>query len=208
MKLYSMAGTCALSVHIALEWIGAPFDVEMLAQGSNRSPRYLAINPGGQVPSLELPDKQVITQASAILMFLVDTFPQARLGCTPDQALGRAKLEETLAYLTSDVHVAFGPIFNPARFLDEQSQHDALKAKARDRVANYMTELDQRLGPVDVLLGTRSVADAYLYVLTRWVDLLLTGLHPFANLQRFRTAMEQDHAVQRALSAEGLAPCG
>ena len=207
MKLYSMAGTCALSVHIVLEWIGEPFDVEMLSPGANRSPRYLGINPGGQVPSLQLDDGQVLTQASAILMFLADTHLQARVDSAADGAFGRAKLAETLAYLTSDVHVAFGPIFNPGRFLDDQSQHEALKAEARERVAHYMAELDRRLGPVDMLLRTRSVADAYLYVLTRWVDLMPEGLRPFANLWRFRRAMEQDQAVLRALSAEGLAAC-
>ncbi len=36
MKLYSMPGTCALSVHIALEWIGAPYQLQVMARGDNR----------------------------------------------------------------------------------------------------------------------------------------------------------------------------
>ena len=56
MKLYSMAGTCALSVHIVLEWIGAPYEVEVMARGDNHADAYLAINPSGQVPALQLDD--------------------------------------------------------------------------------------------------------------------------------------------------------
>ena len=76
MKLYSMAGTCALSVHIVLEWIGAPFEVEMMARGDNHADAYLAINPSGQVPALQLDDGRVLTEASAILTYHQSPLPQ------------------------------------------------------------------------------------------------------------------------------------
>ena len=87
MKLFSMPGTCALSVDIVLEWIGVLFDVEVMNPGDNRSPAYLAINPSGQVPALQLDDGTVLTEAAAILPFLAERYPEAGLG-SDETALG------------------------------------------------------------------------------------------------------------------------
>ncbi len=110
MKLYSMPGTCALSVHIVLEWIGVPFEVEVMNRGDNRLPAYLAINPAGQVPALQLDDGTVLTEAAAILPFLAERYPEAGLG-SDDSALGRYRLAQLLSFLTGEVHVAFKPFF-------------------------------------------------------------------------------------------------
>jgi glutathione S-transferase len=208
MKLYSMSGTCALSVHIALEWIGAPYQLVMMQHGDNRAPAYLAINPGGKVPAVQLDDGRVLTQAAAILTWLVDTYPDSDLGATSSRPLQRFALEEALAYLTSEAHVAFGPFFGPARYLDDETQFDALKGNSLQQVAERMAPLDAQLRDGAYLLGVRTVADAYLYVLTRWMDYLPGGVAPFANLARFRAAMERDSAVAGALTAQGLAPLG
>ena len=59
MHLYSMSGTCALSVHIVLEWIDAQFEVTVLKRGENREAAFQQINPRGEVPAdrrqLDLP---------------------------------------------------------------------------------------------------------------------------------------------------------
>ena len=127
MKLFSMPGTCALSVHIVLEWIGAPFDVEVMNRGDNRTPAYLAINPSGQVPALRLDDGTILTEAAAILPFLAESFPEAGLD-SDDSALGRYRLAQLLSFLTGEVHVAFKPFFMPQRFLADEAQFAALKA--------------------------------------------------------------------------------
>ncbi len=208
MKLYSMPNTCALAVHIALEWVGAPFELAMMAHGDNRSPGYLAINPSGKVPAVALDNQRVLTEAAAILRWLVDTYPDARLGTAGGQPLERFALDEMLSYLTSEVHVAFGPFFAPARYLDDEKQFDALKRKSLDQVAEQLATLDATLGKATFLLGDRSVADAYLYVLARWADYLPNGIHPFANLARFRAAMEQDAGVAKALVGQGMKTLG
>jgi len=209
MKLYSMPGTCALSVHIALEWIGAPYQLELMAHGDNRQPQYLTVNPSGKVPSVVLDDGRVLTQAAAILTWLVDVNPTAGLGATSDQPLDRFELEECLSYLTSEVPVAFGPFFAPSRYFDDESQFEALKQKSLDLVAAHMTALDGVLANASYLVrNNRSVADAYLYVLTRWIDNLHGGIKPFRHLARFRAAMEQDPGVALALAGQGMKPLG
>ena len=208
MKLYSMPGTCALSVHIALEWVGVPYQLVLMAHGDNRAPDYLAINPSGKVPAMTLDDGRVLTQAAAILTWLVDTYPGSALGATSDRPLERFSLDEMLSYLTSEVHVAFGPFFGPSRYLDDPGQFDALKQKSLEQVAEHLATLDTTLGGATWLLGNRSVADAYLYVLARWADNLPDGIGRFANLARFRAAMELDPAVAAALVAQGMKPLG
>ena len=208
MKLFSMAGTCALSVHIVLEWIGAPFEVDVMERGENHGAGYLAINSSGQVPALLLDDGQVLTEAAAILPFLADSFPAAGLApqATP---LGRYALAQLLSVLTGEVHVAFKPFFMPQRFITDEAQFDAVRAQAFVVLAPMLAELDARIGMSEFVLGARrSVADAYLYVLLRWVDNAPDGIAPYRNLARYRAAAEEDPAVQRALLRQGMAPVG
>ena len=208
MKLYSMAGTCALSVHIVLEWIGAPYEVEVMARGDNHADAYLAINPSGQVPALQLDDGRVLTEALAILNYLADRYPSASLGACEDP-YGRYELAQLMSYLTSEVHIAFKPFFMPQRFLDDERQFGALRAKTFLVLAPMLQTLEERLGDSRFILADRrSVADAYLYVLLRWAENAPAGLTPYPNLVRFRDAVEHDPAVRRALSLQRMEPIG
>ncbi len=208
MKLYSMSGTCAVSVHIVLEWIGEPFTVEVMARGDNRADAFLAINPSGQVPALRLGDGRVLTEAAAILTYLADRYPQAALGAGNDPD-SRYELTQLMSYLTGEVHVAFKPFFMPQRFLDDPEQFPALQAKALAVLAPMLEALEERLGASAFILhGRRSVADAYLYVLLRWADNASAGLAAYPNLRRYRDSFERDPSVQRALAAQQMAPLG
>ena len=206
MKLFSMSGTCALSVHIALEWIGEPFEVEVMARGDNHADAYLAINPNGQVPTLQLDDGRVLTEALAILTYLADRYPQAALGGGEDP-YGRYQLAQLMSYLTSEVHVAFKPFFMPQRFLDDEDQFPALKTKAFVVIAPMLNVLEDRL--IDarfILADRRSVADAYLYVLLRWAENAPAGLTLYPNLARYRADLEDDPKLRSALLQQQMSP--
>ena len=45
MKLYTKPGACSTADHIALQWTGQPFDVQVMDAASMKEPAYLAINP-------------------------------------------------------------------------------------------------------------------------------------------------------------------
>jgi glutathione S-transferase len=65
--------------HWMLEEAGAPYRVEVMAFGPEmKSPDYLAVNPMGKVPAIRHGDT-VVTETGAILCYLADAFPQARL---------------------------------------------------------------------------------------------------------------------------------
>lgn len=202
MKLYTSPGACSLADHIVLHWIGAPFDVRVLAREERRQPWFLALNPAGAVPVFE-EDGWVLTQNAAILGYLAERFPGARLAGdgTPR---GRAEVNRWLAFLNADVHPAFHPLFGSAAALGAEAEEKA-KAAARARLRGYFERLDAQLSGRDWLTGQRSIADPYLFVVTRWakrMDVDLTGL---GHLGAFFARMDADAGVQAAMKTEGLA---
>ena len=204
MKLYYLPGACSLASHIVLEWIGVPYEAAAVARDKMKSPEYLQINPLGAVPALQDDDGWVLTENVAILNYLGDRFPDA--GVTGDGTpRGRAEVNRWLGFLNSDVHKAFVPIFAPARFIDDETQHDAVQARARANIRPLLERIDRHLDGRDWLVGEHhSLADPYLYVILRWAGKQGVDLSGLDRLAAFRQRMEADSAVQAALKAEGL----
>ncbi|MEO7072742.1 MAG: glutathione S-transferase N-terminal domain-containing protein [Rhodanobacter sp.] len=202
MKLYYMPGACPLAAHIVLEWIGAPFEIVEVKRNALKEPEYLRLNPAGVVPTL-VDDDLVITENVAILQYLAETHPQARL--TGDTPRARAKVNHWLGFLNSDVHQSFKPLFSPASFIDEEAQHAALAAHAKQKLRTLFALADAGLRDHDWLAGsTRCIADPYLYVLLRWARAKAIDLGGLDNLQGFFQRMHADAGVQAAEKAEGL----
>lgn len=201
MKLYTSPGACSLADHIALQWTGQPFDAAIVTREQRKTPGFLALNPAGAVPVLEH-DGLVLTQNAAILNYLADVFPEAKLGGdgTPK---GRAEVNRWLAMLNADVHPAFHPYFGTTAYLGED-----VAAKTKDaagtKLRGYFERLDAQLTGKDWLIGDRSIADPYLYVTLRWAKAVGVDLSGLSNLAAFFERMSADAGVQAALAAEGV----
>ena len=106
IKLYYAAHTCSLASHIALEDAAADYSTVRIsfAAGEQRKPEYLAINPKGRAPAL-VTDKGVLTETPAILVFIAQSCPQARLAPLDDAFLF-AQVQAFNSYLCSTLHVA------------------------------------------------------------------------------------------------------
>jgi glutathione S-transferase len=202
MKLYYLPGACSLADHIVLEWIGQPYETHRVAREALGSPEYLRINPSGVVPALQEPDGWVLTENVAILNYLADKFPLAGLG--GDGARGRAEVNRWLAYLNSDLHPLFKPVFRPERFIDDDAAQELLRAKSILRLRAYFERLDAQLHSRDWLTGTRSFADPYLFVTLRWAMAKGVDLSGLDSLARFHQRMLEDEGVKAALQQEGL----
>lgn len=202
MKLYTKPGACSLSDHIALRWIGKPFDLQVMDAAGMKTPEYLALNPAGAVPVLEA-DGWALTQNAAILNFLADTFPESGLGGdgTPKS---RAEINRWLAFLNADVHPAFHPIFGSTRFLGDEAMIEKSKDNARQKLRGLFERLDAQLAGKDWLTGARSIADPYLFVTLRWARGTQVDLSGLDNLERFFNRMRADDGVAAAMAAEGL----
>ena len=82
MKLYFFPGACSLSCHIALREAGLAFDIEKVDGKSKKTAGggdYLTVNAKGYVPTLVLDDGQKLTEAAAILQYIADQKPAAKL---------------------------------------------------------------------------------------------------------------------------------
>lgn len=203
MKLYTKPGACSLADHIALRWIGKPFELQVMDATTMKAPEFLTLNPAGAVPVLEV-DGWVLTQNAAILNFLADSFPESGLGGdgTPNS---RAEVNRWLAFLNADVHPTFHPMFGSTSYLGDEAMIDKSKDNARQKLRGLFQRADAQLAGKDWLTGSRSIADPYLFVTLRWAKGTKVDLSGFENLERFFLHMSADEGVQQALKAEGLA---
>lgn len=203
MKLYYSTGTCAMADHIVLEWIGRPYELQRLSREERALPAFRQINPAGAVPVLEV-DGWVLTQNAAILNYLVDVHPEAGLG-GDGSAKGRAEVNRWLAFVNSDVHPAFKPLFGSTAYLEDAAAIEKTKTHARTTLRTLFERADAQLAGRDWLAGSRSIADPYLYVVLRWARGQNLDLGGLENLAQFTARMEADPAVQKVLKEEGLA---
>lgn len=207
MRLYYLRGACSLAAHIVLEWIGEPYEAIRVERSDLRK-GYLELNPLGTVPTLQTDDGWTLTQNAAILNYLADAYPQARLGGdgTPR---ARAEANRWLALSNADIHPWFKPIFVPDRFLDDESMHEALKGKARDQLRRLLQQADAQLAGKLWLTGSRTFADPYLFVMLRWargmhVEPVGVDVRGLGHLERFFDNMLADRGVREALRGEEL----
>jgi glutathione S-transferase len=201
MKLYTSSGACSMADHIALEWIGKPYTAQIVSSEQRATPEFRKLNPAGAVPVFEDGD-WVLTQNSAILNYLVDKFPESKLGGdgTPK---GRAEVNRWLGFLNADVHPAFHPLFGTTSYLDEAGVEKS-KDAARKKLRGYFERLDAQLSGRDWLAGARSIADPYLFVTLRWAKGTRLDMSGFHNLAAFEQRMRADKDVQKVLKDEGV----
>jgi glutathione S-transferase len=203
MKLYYLPGACSMADHIVLEWIGKPYETYQVARDALRSPEYLKLNPSGMVPALVDDDGWVLTENVAILNYLMDRFPEAKLdgNGTPRD---RAEVNRWLCFLNSDLHPAFKPLFGPQRFIVDESQHAIVQDMARQRLRGLFERLNAQLTDREWLTGHRSVADAYLFVVLRWAKGKQVDLSGLDHLDAFSARLQADAGVKAAMQAEGF----
>ena len=201
MKLYYMPSACSLSVQITLHELDMPYTkvlvdgkTKTLADGSD----YLAINPRGQVPLLELDDGTRLTEGPVIVQYLADLKPGNDL-MPAAGTMDRYRELEWLNYLTSEIHQRFYPLFKFGHFPDEPK-------------ADFRSDLDRRLAFVADQLAERSylmgdaftAADGYLFTMLRWVRFLKVDMTGWPNLVAYVERVASRPAVQVAMREAGL----
>lgn len=202
MKLYYMPGACSLADHITLEWTGAPYQAQKMTHDELKQPEYLRLNPAGAVPTLEV-DGWVLTQNAAILNYLADSFPDAKLG-GDDSAKGRAEVNRWVGFVNADVHPAFKPLFGATGYLDDNTVINKTKTHALQQLKGLFQRANTQLKGQDWIAGSRSIADAYLFVVTRWAKAMKVDLSGLDQLEAWYQRMQADSGVQKALRDEGL----
>jgi glutathione S-transferase len=200
MKLYYSPGACSLSPHIVLLEAGLPFvleKVEFKNKKTEKGTDYLTINSKGAVPALQLDDGRVLTEGPAIVQYLADQKPDS--GLAPRAGtFERYQLMEILNYITSELHKAFSPLFNPEISAEA-------KAAAKTVVGKKLDWLTGFLGSKTYLLGnTFTAADAYLFTVLSWSGHVGIDLQQWPVLAAYHSRIAQRPKVQQALKEEGL----
>lgn len=199
MKLYFSPGACSLAPHIVARELGLKLDLEkvdLAARKTERGEDYLSINPKGYVPALRLDDGGVLTEVSAVLQYLADRKPDAKL-IPPFGTMERYRVLEWVGFIATEIHKGFGPLWNP-------NTPDAYRAITVENLAKRFLYIESQLGQ-DYLTGAPfTIADAYAFVTISWAAYHKVDLTPYAKLRAFLARVAARPGVQAAMKAEGL----
>ena len=200
MKLYYSPGACSLSPHIVLHEAGLAFELVMAPTKTHKlqdGTDYYTINPLGYVPMLELDDGTRLREGPAIVQYVADQVPAKNLA-PANGTLPRYRLQEWLTFIGTEIHKSFSPLFSP-------NMPEEGKQIYRDRLANRFQFVNGELEGKDYVMGdTFTVADAYLYTVTRWTKPMQIDISRYANLVAHNARVEARPAVQLALQHEKL----
>ena len=200
MKLYFSPGACSLAPHILLCETGATFDLEQVdnkAKKTKSGADFWQINPKGYVPVLELDDGRRITEAPAVLQYIADQHPNT--GLVPAcGSFDRYRVVEWLNFITSELHKSFGSFF-------KANTPEDYKPIARENLSKRYAFLEKHLASHQFLHGEKfSIADSYLFVITRWLDRVGLDVNTWPNIKAYQERIAARPKVQEAMQAEGL----
>lgn len=202
LTFFYAPNTCSLASHIALEEAGAAYEARRLnfAAGEQRSPDYLAVNPKGRVPALAT-QRGVLTETPAILAFIAQSFPAARLAPL-DDPFRFAQLQSFNSYLCSTVHVAHAHRVRGSRWVDDAEAIAAMQKKVPETMAACFELIENEMlrGPW-VIGEDYSIADPYLFTIAGWLEGDGVDIARFPRVHDHYRRMRERPAVKRATEA-------
>lgn len=202
LTLYYAPGTCAQAVLIALHEAGASFEAKRLnmAEGEQRSPAYLAINPKGRVPALVTP-QGVLSETLALLLYVAQTHPQAQLAPLSDP-FALAHLQEFNSFLASTVHVNHAHRPRASRWADDEAAQKSMQAKVPQNMRDGFAIIEKHyLSDQPWVLGEQySVADPYLFTMAGWLKSDGVDINEFPRVAAHYARVAARPATQKALN--------
>ena len=169
ITIYGAAGTGSVPVEAALTLIGRPYAViELDTPVATWRDRLVSINPMAQVPALILPDGQLMTESAAILIWLAEIHPDARLSpLAADPA--RPAFLRWMAYVSAAIYALFWVRDDPLRLAPDADTAALIKQRTAERITECWRLMDAQVHPGRYILGDDlSVLDLYVTVLSRW----------------------------------------
>jgi glutathione S-transferase len=203
LRLFYAQNTCALASHIALEEARAPYEAVRVDFRANeqRKPEYLAINPKGRVPAL-VTERGILTETPAILAFVAQSFPAARLAPAGDP-FEFARVQAFNSYLCSTVHVAHAHRMRGYRWADDPAAIAEMQRKVPTTVGECfeLIETTMLAGPW-VMGDAYTICDPYLFTISQWLDGDGVDVNRFPKVVALQKRMNERPAVQRALAMQ------
>src|ERR1700761_3841019 len=198
IKLYYATHTCALASHIALEEAGAEYETVRIsfAKEEQRKPEYLAINPKGRVPAM-VTDKGILTETPAMLAFIAQSFPQAKLAPI-DDPFAFTEVQAFNSYLCSTVHINHAHRPRGSRWADEASAVEAMKKKVPETMAASFDLIESKMMKGPWVMGdTYTICDPYLFTLAGWLEGDSVDIGRFPKIKAHRDRVAERPAVSK-----------
>jgi glutathione S-transferase len=198
MKLYYSPGACSFAPHIALHEAGVPAEavkVDLRTHKTADGTDYYTINPKGYVPFVVLDDGTTLSEAHVILQYIADRMPGK---IAPSYGtIERWKTMEWLGFVATEIHKAYSPLWHPDEFGDKAVQ--ALKDKLHKRYGI----VEAQLGKTEYLAGNSfSIADMYLYTVSKWANYLKVDLSGYPKLAAYLKRIDERPSVKAAQAVE------
>ena len=168
--VHGAKGSGSVMVEAALTLLDLPYRViesSILTAEKAQDPALERVNPMRQVPALILPGGELITESAAILIWLADDHPEARLSPTMASAARPAFLR-WMAFASS-IYALYWVRDDASRVTEIVDAQKQVKAKLNDRIAECWGIMDRQLDPAHFILSNDlTVLDLYVGVMSRW----------------------------------------
>ena len=200
MKLYYSFGACSMAPHIVALEAGHTIDLEKVdiskkttADGGD----YRKINPKGYVPTLVLDDGQVLTEVAVICQYLADQRPES--GLMPKfGTIERYHQLEALNFAATEIHKQLGALYNP-------KMTPEMKTVQMGTIEQRFDTLENMLEGKAYIMGDKfTAADAYLFTVLNWTNVLKIDLTKWRNIKAYITRITGRPKVREAMKAEGM----
>jgi glutathione S-transferase len=201
MKLYDFAGAPnpkRVRVYLAEKGINIPTQQVNILSGENRAPEFLAKNPMGGLPVLELDDGTYLPESLAIIEYLEDLHPTPpMIGTTPAER-ARVRALERIAELSILGRVA--TVFQNSHpfFAGRVKQSPDAADSARNMLKNASRVLDGLIGKGPFVAGAKpTIADCTLVAAFNFAEFAGVPMDPeCTNLQRWWNNFKERPSAQ------------
>lgn len=204
-RFYYGPKTCALATHIVLEYVGADYEAIKLdfRENQQRSKEYLAVNSKGRVPAL-VTDRGVITETPALLLYLAQTYPQAKVAPL-DDPFALAEMQAANSWFCSTVHVAHAHGPRGSRWSDDPAALQSMKAKVSKNMNDCFDWIEEELLRGPWLMGANfTVADPYLFTMSSWLATDGVEMAKFPRVTEHYKRMLEMPAVRKVLPLHAM----
>ncbi|MBU1345712.1 MAG: glutathione S-transferase family protein [Alphaproteobacteria bacterium] len=170
--VYGAAGSGSVPVEAALTLIGAAYSVVEAPtwEGDRERDKVAPVNPMRQLPALVTPDGETLTESAAILIWLAERYPEARLGPAAGDPM-RGRFLRWMSFIPASIYSMYWARDVPARLAgDDAAAQAVLLERTAARISDCWAVMEGEIEPEGrFLLGDRvSVLDLYLAVVSRW----------------------------------------
>lgn len=169
-KLYGAKGSGSVAVEAALTLLDRPYVLVAEAPTWTPAGRDIVrpVNPMAQLPVLITPEGELMTESAAILIWLGDLHPTARLAPRPEDP-ARAAYLRWMVFVPAAIYAMYYLLDDPTRMVEGAAAQDDLRERAIERIKFCWRVMEAQVEPAPFILGPElSLLDVYVTVVSRW----------------------------------------